>query len=366
MISGNTVRRIFTCLCVVTVIGMVAFWCHKFWIDDREIGVVDYVPFMESGDFEHPVASLCIENPFKAAKFLETKTKINEENYLMYLRGDVSNLNFSEIDYGDVTVDLSKYFLFGVAERLDGLEYEELSVRHTENYNGFVENEILIKCYEITLERKNSQPVNKVMFVYDRQRLLFDMGKESFWLAFAIHYPGQLLLATNGLEYLNIKNDSSMLINTIRDVEILQSRNSRKRKCTNPDEMTTFDDMVEQEHIKYNGCTPPYFKPIGELQICHNKGKIKASLYNYPSIWKKYIPISCQRISQISIDSPSGYAVELDWSEYVNIKKPWTFSMTYPEYIRIISQSKDVDIHALIGNIGGYVGLFLGNQSLQL
>ena len=34
--------------------------------------------------------------------------------------------------------------------------------------------------------------------------------------------------------------------------------------------------------------------------------------------------------------------------------------ITYPEYARIITQSKDVDIHALIGNIGGYVGLFLG------
>ena len=39
----------------------------------------------------------------------------------------------------------------------------------------------------------------------------------------------------------------------------------------------------------------------------------------------------------------------------------WTFGIEYPQYVRIISQSKDVDIHALIGNIGGYVGLFLGN-----
>ena len=40
--------------------------------------------------------------------------------------------------------------------------------------------------------------------------------------------------------------------------------------------------------------------------------------------------------------------------EYFDVK------VIYPEYVKVIEQSKDVDIHALIGNIGGYVGLFLG------
>ena len=68
--------------------------------------------------------------------------------------------------------------------------------------------------------------------------------------------------------------------------------------------------------------------------------------------------MSCQRISKMSIRSLNQYKEEANWKGLV--KKPWTFIMTYPEYIRIITQSKDVDIHALIGNIGGYVGLFLG------
>ena len=37
------------------------------------------------------------------------------------------------------------------------------------------------------------------------------------------------------------------------------------------------------------------------------------------------------------------------------------FGVQYPEEIKIITQSKEVDVHALIGNIGGYIGLFLGN-----
>ena len=35
---------------------------------------------------------------------------------------------------------------------------------------------------------------------------------------------------------------------------------------------------------------------------------------------------------------------------------------TFPKEIKIIAQSKEIDGHALIGNIGGYIGLFLGNS----
>ena len=38
----------------------------------------------------------------------------------------------------------------------------------------------------------------------------------------------------------------------------------------------------------------------------------------------------------------------------------WRLLVAYPEEVKIITQSKDIDVHSLIGNIGGYLGLFLG------
>ena len=40
----------------------------------------------------------------------------------------------------------------------------------------------------------------------------------------------------------------------------------------------------------------------------------------------------------------------------------WRIAISYPDDLRIIQQSKEVDAHSLVGNIGGYVGLFLGNR----
>ena len=33
----------------------------------------------------------------------------------------------------------------------------------------------------------------------------------------------------------------------------------------------------------------------------------------------------------------------------------------FPHEVKIITQSRAIDFDALIGNIGGYIGLFLGN-----
>ena len=40
----------------------------------------------------------------------------------------------------------------------------------------------------------------------------------------------------------------------------------------------------------------------------------------------------------------------------------WQVFIGYPEEIKYITKSKAVDIHSLIGNCGGYLGLFLGTS----
>ena len=43
----------------------------------------------------------------------------------------------------------------------------------------------------------------------------------------------------------------------------------------------------------------------------------------------------------------------------------WAILVSYPKEFRIVTQSKEVDIHTLIGNIGGYLGLFMGKVVIQ-
>ena len=374
IIKESLFRHFFTTLCITCVLVMVLFWCHKFWIEDREIGVVDYVPFKEALDIDPPVASICIEDPFLPRKILETNTRINNENYLKYLKGDLSDdekgdlsdEDFRKIDYAKVTIDLRDYVLSAEFVEWDEHKTENASLHYKNNFNGIIDGDQFFKCYEINFEIDNRQHLQDIIVVYDRQRLLFDMDKESLEVRFAIHYPGQFLLATNGLDPDTIEGGTNIEGYIIKDIEILRSSNSRRRKCTPFENMATYDDMVKSAHIKYHDCIPPYFQLIGEFPRCSGTYNIRNSSYNYDYVRKKYFPVSCRRISKMAYDLGGGSLINDFWSNdfFGNGTQRWSFLLSYPEYVKIISVSKDIDVHALIGNIGGYVGLFLGTAPL--
>ena len=54
------------------------------------------------------------------------------------------------------------------------------------------------------------------------------------------------------------------------------------------------------------------------------------------------------------------YKHDITARNYENKSNSYMLSFSYPPMTKIITQSQTVDAHSLIGNIGGYIGLFLG------
>ena len=40
------------------------------------------------------------------------------------------------------------------------------------------------------------------------------------------------------------------------------------------------------------------------------------------------------------------------------------FANSIPQKMKLVKKQQAIDIHALIGNIGGYIGLFLGEHAM--
>ena len=222
--------------------------------------------------------------------------------------------------------------------------------RHEVNFNGY-HYTIFYKCFEISLNMPDLENVNRMTLGYDAKRLLNDMGLEYVRIHDRYHYPGQHLLALPGNRWhvdVNSKGRSSTMV--IEDVEIMKGRNSRKRSCTPYNDIISFDYMMREKHIKSIGCSAPYLQPAAGVPKCNTKDKIKRSAYDYKTFRTQNYPPCCKRVSKMSTLGES------------DLRKDGILLLVvyYPEYARIIVQSKDVDIHSLIGNIGGYVGLFLG------
>ena len=115
-----------------------------------------------------------------------------------------------------------------------------------------------------------------------------------------------------------------------------------------------------KNHIKESGCRNPYHTGNDTFPICDTKEKMDASKFYYKAPKNLGIPEACQRITKLRLEGAS-------FIFYPHIpNEVWRFTILYPEYLRIITQSKEVDIHSLIGNIGGYLGLFLGKPRLLL
>ena len=135
----------------------------------------------------------------------------------------------------------------------------------------------------------------------------------------------------------------------IRSVEILKRRNKRKEPCMK--EWKYLDELSLKRHIEGIGCTAPYQEPYKQFPVCSTKKKIKESKYELSNIRNKYNYPPCQGMSKIDFELMDGFPP---------IDDLFMFTIVYPEQVKIITQSRAVDGHSLIGNIGGYIGLFLG------
>ena len=357
-------KYLFTALCIIFASSMVVYWLYKFIIEDKDVGVVDYVPIKDedSWDIPLPVASLCVVNPFLEAKMFELKLLQSGESYVDFLRGIFFDEKFNQVNYNNVTMNIGDYLEYVFLRTRNGTDlFGSVAhdfVDHKESFNGFMEWYGFVRCFEIRT-RGQAHLLDTVLLQYNVSRFLTDMGKSgnhgesSIRLLF--HHPGQYLLQVTMPDVITLgkANDYAFKIN---DIEIIKSRNSRNRKCTPYDDKRSFDDMVREKHIVSNNCRAPYFRPFQNFSKCSTKKTLKSSIYEDVAVREKYYPASCQRLSKISyevIKSKNYTTNKTDPSLHLWLK--------YPKYFRIITQSKQVDIHTLIGNIGGYIGLFLGD-----
>ena len=79
---------------------------------------------------------------------------------------------------------------------------------------------------------------------------------------------------------------------------------------------------------------------------------MKQTLFDGPVLARKYDP-PCQEMPNVV------YNYGIDKHEK-HFEETIVLYVSFPEIWKIITQNQGVDVHALIGNIGGYIGLFLG------
>ena len=336
---------------------MACYWFKKYAIYDRSINEVDYVPIKDRNDIKLPVASLCLDHPFSKPKFNGLDHMINETTYLEYLNGSIEGIEFENVDYQKLTLNIGDYFIGGKELWINETGYRDisLSLDHITTFNGFYYG-VFMKCFSIRIANVKQNHIKELILIYDRQSFANDwtghFGLET--MSYSMHYPGQFLLGELNIE-ISVEHPLKIFI---KEIEILRRRNERNKKCI--ENSNSFDRRVVNEYIRDKGCRPIYLDGEDQSPLCRSMEKHKRSRFEYATIRSIDIVPDCQVVSKLE-ESQKDWVLTGVVLKKEKLNSTVVIQVIYPDKIKIITSSKEIDIHTLIGNIGGYLGLLLGN-----
>ena len=299
------------------------------------------------------------------------------EKYINFLKGDFWDDNLVNIDYDDVTIKLIDHVHTVALYKTNGLPcyyiwpnnnctgHEKTYTIQNSNdnfpfYTSFRHGEM--KCFTLDLLEENMPGIKEKRVQTAKIELKNITKLESAHLAYYMHYPGQLFRGvvlsvehdrTQGL----IQGNFSSKNFWIDSVDIVRSRNTLHCPCI----ANSMEDenSVTKNLFKNIQCKPPNWKnakyPVCTDKVSMKKAYINEALLNDPSLLAN-VTGPCDQMKTVTFTVQDVPLSENDIDRnngtiYVVFK-----NTVYKEILHI----QALDIESLVGNMGGYIGLFLG------
>ena len=361
-LESSSLATMFKIFCFVTTLGIICYWFYEYAIIDEDLSLVFFEEkrFLEYNDL--PVVSICLNNPFLENRIRELDASFNTYVYEQYLSGNITDHRLHMIDFNNVTIQPSDIFFSGemLGKYLDPnfnkSEQKEL-IRESliQTFSGYINKYgAFFKCFGMPMSEKYFQKVDELSLKFLSENFLQFIREDSSEIAIIVHYPKQILLSSTFIKIVEMKPSFTFLEVDIRETEIIQQR-MKPEKCLTS--WNNFDASVFERHVKETGCHPPYLLSDNKSQICDTKPKIERSRYVLRTAGDILLPPPCRRMTSANYEA---YALKAKLKEYVTVK------ILFPKEVKIIRQTKAVNFQSFIGNVGGYIGLILGNNKLQI
>ena len=359
-------KHLFNGSCVAVTIAMIAFWVAEF-IKDNDLCLVDYIYYAkyDKGSV-HPTVSLCFLEPISTDLLKIHNATFDDQMYARFLRGEMYDDNLAKLDFNNVTYPLLGYIgkvLMGFINKtyLEIPKFDDTRLQtYSTVYNSYTVGRIS-KC--IALEMNPAQ-IDYIYYVIRKD--IFPGGiRPSNW--------GNIMLPVVTFQLFPItyspwqfkryawqkrKKETSeyYMAFTVTSVEILTRRNKPKAPCI--EDWKSYGKSIKtifEEAMDKVGCRAPYQHSSKPLPRCQTKEKMKEMytlLQEDPT--KAYTP-PCDTLENLQYKyDESDYEVRYEGPEWF-----WFF-IDMPHRFKEIIQTKALDVHSLVGNCGGYIGLFLG------
>ena len=340
---------------------MTIFWCYKFW-KDEDLCVVDYKSFVNSPDVDHPVLSFCFHEPVIELKLKNYNTTFTSKKYYEFLYGEEYYDGMENVDFDNVTIDLTYFYLsdsitFKNGTYIEGRYPNIVNQLPELTYSGFYYGS-LIKCYGLEMRDKQIKEgyfrFNSSMFPNGIRPN--DLHQKGTGIVATLHLPNQASLSGEKLKYVwpkrTVKKEYTMDF-IFKQAQVLKRRNKRTEACLS--DIVNYDKHLLNSHLETKDCRAPYQKTERNLPICSSKENMKQTVIDLGGTMgnQDFLTTPCTSMKDIRY---TFYEQDVDWDG-----SDWFWiSITLPDTFMEIVQVRAVDVQTVIGNAGGYVGLFVG------
>ena len=374
-VGWKTLKYIYQFFCIAATLALAVYGISVF-LQDKDVSVLEYKIYNSKPQYLYPSFSLYFRKPFIESKLQKYGKDINSTTYSAFLRGEHMDERMLNISYDEVTIDINE-FVVGYGILYANASYEYLNGTHEIERKGWKKPHVGYRSYDsksFTVDipfqngtnivefsfgiRKEAFPgVNRPQtFVYDKDGKMVDGFEVMF------HYPGQSIYsyakATGKwtwpkLDENKINGTKDIIMDfTIRNIDVMKLRNKGSRKCY--ENLNAHDSIILNQTISHIGCVPPYLAIKSSWPVC--KTKIKLAEFRNPTAEDTinlYDP-PCRSISKIQFDFEDiEYPLESTGLYMIRLNM---VDRTFKQ----IEQIAAFNFESLVGNVGGYLGLFLG------
>ena len=383
---------------IICIILTLTFFVRTlyFYIENESTSLIEFKALGEREELDiYPSISLC---PCQIAIFNENKLKednITEKasNYKSFLFGDQWNEKMANIDYDDYTIDLHDYLTKIVAERrgkkketlyewtssntrMDGKDIGQEKSPFFISYRSDKDKCFTLDVQQDIVERIESNTIRTVIFDFA------DFAIDNIGLNVFIHYPKQLFrsLPMYLIKKVEVIKPPEILVDEIliNNIVVIRRRNTYREPCD--EQWKSIDDNILHGIAESVGCKPRHWKLESETtNYCDSLQKMNETVippaYNFDSDLLDRFPPPCHQLQIVMHESRTNERNVTKWntittgvennSSISNITRSMEifFEMKYYEEVLHL---QGFNFDSLLGNAGGYIGMFLGVALWQI
>ena len=381
-----SLASIFRFLCLILTLLLLSY-CTWRYIQDGSTSLIDVRTYHTTKKDIYPSLSLCFygNEIYDRNKLNQTYGIKTPKDYMAFLEGQTWEDKMTKIEYDDVTMDLSNY-VQSIDIAVNDLYSNPVYNWHSKHGKAMETNQnstiskskeqfpfvvsfrqASFKCFSLDLSTE-LMPETKDQIIRIIEVTFRNLSSLNVHMSYYMHYPNQLIrtlpfdvehpgypgLVSGTLKEKNFR---------IQNVEVIRRRNTFKKPCN--EEWRKDDHLLKLEILQTTKCKPPNWVEF-DYQICTDKNlmvktNIREGDFGNPQFLKSVVR-PCDELLHLSfnfVGVPRGLNESLEAPSKLNVVFK---TAKYKEILHI----RAFNIESLLGNMGGYVGLFLGFSIWQI